>query len=225
MLLISFKDACDASVLDPNATVGVFYCDGHYANEAAVRARCPHARLYAITVFGQTGKDVFACDCETGDLTVAQAETWVVEQLRLGVSPVCVYACRDRWLNQGLLAGLAKYDDQIRRWDADYDGVAAVPTWADAEQYADGTADLDVARSDFFAAATPAPAPVHWWSAELQVSVPAGSTGTLHFHGSVNLEDGGWTAAGLPGVPHWLGPGGGHWRIRGLQLDAPPLGS
>ncbi|MGP0047848.1 MAG: hypothetical protein ACLPZR_03225, partial [Solirubrobacteraceae bacterium] len=93
---------------------------------------------------------------------------------------------------------------------------------------AQANADLSVTLDAWMAKAAPAPAPakppVHWWSAELQVSVPAGSSGTLHFHGSVNLEDGEWDAKGLPGVPHWSGPGGGDWRIKGIELDAKPLG-
>jgi hypothetical protein len=224
MLLINFRDAVDASVLNPDATDAVFYCDGPCENRDAVAARCPHARLFAITTLGATGHGIFACDSETGDLTVAQTENWVAVQHALGVHPIVPYANQDRWLNLGLLAALAKYGDSIERWDADYDGIAAVPSWASAKQYATGDVDLDVARADFFTGAEPVPPAVHQWSAELQVSVPEGSSGTLRFHGALVLKDGEWTAGGLPGVVKWSGPGGGQWRIRGLELDSPPLG-
>jgi hypothetical protein len=223
-LLINFKDAVDASALDPAATVAVFYCDGRWPNRVQVAARCPHAKLYAITVLGATGHGIFACDSETGDLPIAQTESWVAEQVAAGVKPIVVYANQDRWLNLGLLAALAKYGDRIERWDADYDGVAAVPSWASAKQYVDGTADLNVARVDFFTGAQPAPPAVHQWSAEIQVAVPEGSTGVLRFHGELVLKTGKWAVAGLPGVVHWSGPGGGQWRSRGIELDAPPLG-
>jgi hypothetical protein len=222
-LLIDFKDAVDASVLDPNATIGIFYCDGRWPNRAAVAARCPHAKLYAITVEGATGHGIFACDSETGDLTVWQTESWVAEQVALGVHPIVVYANQDRWLNLGLLAALAHYGDRIERWDADYDGIAAVPSWASAKQYMDGSVDLDVALADFFTGAQPPPA-VQQWSAELQVSIPEGSTGVLRFHGTLTLKDGEWGVGGLPGLVHFTGPGGGQWRIKGIELDSPPLG-
>jgi len=82
-LLISFKDAVNASVLDPAATSAVYYCDGTYENEADVHAHCPHAKLYAITTRGATGPNVFACDSETYDLTIEQTEAWVAAQIRL----------------------------------------------------------------------------------------------------------------------------------------------
>lgn len=156
-LLISFKDAVNAAVLDPAATVAVFYCDGRYENRASVAARCPHAKLYAITVRGATGPGIFACDSETGDLTIAQTVDWVAEQTRLAVYPIVAYADEDRWVNLGLLAALAKYGDRIERWDADYDGSPVLPSWASAKQFMSTDVDLDSARADFFTGATPAP--------------------------------------------------------------------
>lgn len=170
-LLISFKDAVNANGLDQNATDAVYYCDGLYANEAAVRARCPRARLHAITVRGATGKGIFALDSENGDIDTGakvdfpETETWVSEQIKLGVEPIVVYANQDRWLNLGLLAALGKLlqrlgqpQDRIERWDADYDGVATVPPWASAKQYMDGNVDLNVALAGFFDG-PPKPAP------------------------------------------------------------------
>lgn len=153
--LINFQDAVDASVLDPNATHAVYYMDGHFQNEQAVRARCPHAKLYAITVRGATGHGVFACDSETGDLDIPQTEQWVATQVSLGVFPTVVYANRDRWLNLGLLNALAKYGHHIERWDADFDGNPIVPLWADAKQYRSTNVDSNVALANFFDAPPP----------------------------------------------------------------------
>ena len=220
MLLINFKDAVNASVLDPGATHAVFYCDGAFENEAAVRARCPHAKLYAITTQGRTGHGIFACDSETGDLTIAQTEAWTAEQVRLGVSPVVVYANQDRWLNLGLLNALAHYGNRIERWDADFDGVAAVPSWASAKQYATGSVDLDVAVADFFGDAPPVPPP----------NTPHG---TAHFSGTRDLVTGEWTIHGTPGLCHFadkewasaeIQSNNGEWRIKPMPFNAPPLG-
>jgi hypothetical protein len=160
-LLINFKDAVDASVLDPAATAAVYYYDGPYANRTAAAERCPHAKLYGITVRGATGPQVFACDSETGDLTIAETIAWVGQQVVRDVWPIVVYANQDRWLNLGLLDALAHYGDRIERWDADYDGSTAIPSWASAKQYATGSVDLDVARASFFTRPPP-PDPMHY---------------------------------------------------------------
>lgn len=148
--LIDFEDAVTAANLDPNQKHAVYYMDGHFANHDTVAAQCPHAKLYGITVTGLTGPDVFACDCEAGDLSVASAVTWVAEQVRLNVRLIVVYASLDTWLNQGLKAQLAPYGHRIRRWVAHFDDVRQIEDWADAEQYATGSIDRDVALANFF---------------------------------------------------------------------------
>lgn len=155
--VIDFKDAVNPAALDPNARYAVFYIDGAFANEAAVRARCPHAKLFAITTQGRTGRGIFACDSELGDLTVAQTEAWVAEQIRLGVELIAVYANLDRWLHQGLRAALSKYGSRIKRWVADWNGNPnSLPWWADADQYDSlPDVDLDAARATFFAGVKP----------------------------------------------------------------------
>jgi hypothetical protein len=228
--LISFKDAVNAAALDPNAKVAVFYADGLYANRAEVAARCPHAALYGITVHGLTGPGIFACDCEAGDLTVGQAESWVAEQVLLDVRLICVYASLDTWERQGLLAALHKYGKRIKRWVADWNGDPhSMPGWADADQYTSlPNVDLDVARADFFKDTQPAPL------------IPRGAA---HFAGTFSLNHGIWDVHGTPwpgvhfGPQHapevWdsaelqvcrQGPRRGQWRIRGIPADSKPLG-
>lgn len=180
--LINFEDAVTASNLNPAQRFAVYYADGHYANQKAVRARCPHAALYAITVLGLTGKGIFACDCEEGDMTVAQTVAWVGKQIALNVELVCVYANLDRWTNQGLLTALSHHGSRIKRWVADYTNVPAIPAWADAEQFATGSVDKDVALANFFKAATPVkPVP--------KPPAPKANTGTVRFTGSLNLAN------------------------------------
>lgn len=217
MTLISFEDAVTARNLNPDQRYAVFYIDGRFANRAAVAARCPHAKLFGITVFGRIGRDVFACDCEQGDLTVAQAAAWTAAQVRLGVPLICVYASLDVWLHGGLLDALARYGHRIRRWVADYNGRPSIPAWADADQFADpGPVDRDVALENFFTG-VPLPEPK--------------PHGHARFEGTVDLASGKvLSVRGLPGVSvHFAGPerwvdvavqvqagreGGGRWRVR-----------
>jgi hypothetical protein len=228
--LISFQDAVTASNLDPSQKFAVYYADGRYANRTAVAQRCPHAKLFGITVGGLTGKTIFACDSETGDLTVPSTIRWVESQIALRVPLICVYANSNRWLNEGLLADVQalerKHGVHVKKWVADFDNVPVIPAWADAKQFADpGPIDRNVALADFFGPLLPKPEPaVHWYSAEVQISVPANSSGTARFHGTVDLKNGTWTVGGLPGVVHWSGPGGGKWRVKGMPLDSEPLG-
>lgn len=222
MTLIDFEDAVDASHLDPNATHAVYYADGAFANRAAVAARCPHAKLYAITVHGLTGPGIFACDSETGDLTVPETEAWVAEQVRLGVRLICVYANLNRWLNEGLKAALDKYGHRIRRWVADWNNVPQIPSWADADQFfSDASVDKDVAVATFFGDDQPA---------------PAGPTGKANAAVQIDFHTWRWIVHKLPGTFRGAPPGRwasaevqinvdtGEWRIRQMPFNAKPLG-
>lgn len=150
MTVISFDDAVTAGNL-PGQRYSVYYADGRYANETAVRAREPQGKLYGITVHGLTGPKIAICDCESGDMSVAEAVAWVAEQVRLNVALIIVYASQDTWVNGALWDALAKYGARIKRWQAHYDGVAQVPAGFDAKQYADpGPVDHNVALPSFF---------------------------------------------------------------------------
>ena len=223
--MIYFDDSTNAGNL-PDQEYGVYYVDGLYANEAKVRARLPKAKLYGITVFGKTGKDIFACDCEKGDMTIDKAASWVEEQIRLGVDLIAVYADLSTW-NTGLREKLAVHGNRIKRWVADYDGVKEVPAGFDAKQYQGGVTqkvDSNVANPDFF---TPYKPPV------------VKPSGVARFSGTVDLANGVWTIKGELGTDvHFTGPrkaysaevqvdagtGGGEWRIKGLPANAKPLG-
>jgi hypothetical protein len=162
--LINFQDAVTGANLDPTQTHAVYYGDGPFANKAAVAKQCPHAKLFAITVTGGlTGVGVFAIDSEAGDVPVDHTLAWLETQIKLGVHkvhPICAYANENRWLNEGLLVGVQalerKYGVEIEKWDAHYDGIATLPSWASAKQYANpGPIDRNVALANFFGDAKP----------------------------------------------------------------------
>lgn len=222
MSYLTLFDAVTADNLPAGAVHVCFYTDGTYANEAAVKARCPHATYLSITVKGGVAD---CCDCEQGDLTPAQAEAWVQARLKEGAFRPVVYASQDTWENQGLLKGLAAYGSKIRRWVAAYPGTGAnVPSGYDAHQFSDGNYDTSVCLSNFFDG-PPKPLPiVRNASVEVQVSVPEGTTGKLNVLLTYDAARGDWTHHEVPGLPHWSGPGGGAWRTRPLDWDAPPLG-
>src|SRR5580704_5917847 len=110
MTLLTLYDAVTAANLPADAKYAAFYVDGKFANEAAVKARCPHATYLSITVRGGIAD---CCDCETGDLTVLQAEAWVASRLAAGAYRPVVYASADTWTNGGLRDALAKYGVRI----------------------------------------------------------------------------------------------------------------
>jgi hypothetical protein len=213
-MTFQFQDAVTAKNLNPNQTHAVYYADGLFANRAAVKARCPKAVLYGITVHGLTGPSVAICDCEKGDLTPAQAVTWVAEQVRLNVPLIIVYADESTWTN-GLQASLSHYGRRIKRWVAHFDNVASIPPGFDCKQYSDpGPVDNNIALNDFFVPFAPKPDVPH---------------GKAHFMGTVDVATGKILGVhGLPGLGvHFTGPekwldvnvqlqvgknGGGRWR-------------
>lgn len=127
-------DSVTASALPTNAALVACYINGPYANEAAVRARCPHATVVRISVRASTN-DGHVCDCEAGDLTPAQAVAWVVMRRKAGADPT-VYCNASTWPTVQAAfrnAGVA----QPHYWIAHYDGSTTIPAGAVAKQYQD----------------------------------------------------------------------------------------
>lgn len=190
MGIITFFDSVDADALPQAQTHGLFYVDGKYANEAAVRHRLPHARLIGLTVAGNIAD---GCDCEHGDLTETQTVAWVAQRVKAGQRLVIVYASRATW-DGGLKVALAHHGNRIRRWVADYDGKALVPAGFDAHQYAGnvktriGTVDKNIASELLFEP----------WQ-------PPKPSGVAKFEGTVDLDTGQWTIRKLHGTATFHG--------------------
>lgn len=229
--LISFEDAVTASNLDPRQTHAVFYADGAYANRAAVAKACPHAKLYGITVRGQTGTGIFAADSETGDLTVPQTIAWVETQIHLGVKLICVYANESRFLSEGLLSRLEALEKQhgvkVRKWLAHYTGNPTLEfPWVDAEQYADpGPVDRNVALADFFGDAAPVPPKPHGkLKATLELDLATMQWDLTPVGSATGVQ---WRDEKFAAVEVQVGTGGkiaGKWRKAPLPWNARPLG-
>lgn len=72
-------DSIDAASLPPGADAYLGYVNGHWPTYAALVAQFPAARILSLTVFPGARAD--GCDCETGDLTVAQVPGFVQQEL------------------------------------------------------------------------------------------------------------------------------------------------
>jgi hypothetical protein len=134
--LVLMYDAVTAGNVPSTAELVAGYVDGRYAWSPADWARfsCPHV---TITVEGRP--KAMVCDCETYDLTPAQAAEWARAETDSGRHPV-IYCSASRWAEVRALAPTL-----TGWWIADYDDVAVVPAGAIAKQYRDaGPYDLSV---------------------------------------------------------------------------------
>lgn len=146
---------------DAQAVAG--YVDGFYVSFPGLVQRFASS-AHCLSIAVHPDADAACCDCESGDLTVAQVAPWVDRQLSLGHWRPCVYASQDTFENQGLLQALAGYGDKIRRWVAAYPGTGQnVPGGYDAHQYVDHgpqgqNYDISICLDTFFPG-TPSPPP------------------------------------------------------------------
>jgi len=141
-----------------------YYDDGEPENEAAIKARFPHAQYVSITVIPNAGAGM--CDSENGDLPVPVTVQWIEQELTAGAYRPRAYANRSRWEDEGLLDDLARYGPTIRRAVADWDNVAELTLdWEDGKQFervgVDGY-DKWICADDFFQNVAPVPAPPPW---------------------------------------------------------------
>jgi hypothetical protein len=135
-----------AGNIPANAQLVAGYIDSvHYTWSAANWARFPAAVKVQISTTGTNAGQV--CDCETGDLTAAQAVSWVKTRRASGADPT-VYCSASSW--PGVQAAFSSAGvAQPHYWIAHYDGVQSLPTLngitAVAKQYADpGPYDLSI---------------------------------------------------------------------------------
>lgn len=134
-------DSTNVADIPADATMVAGYVDGKWATFPALAARFPHAVRVSITVFGWdgTGKHVPAdvCDCESGDLTAAQAARWAREETQAGRQPT-IYCSLSAW-STVKAAVAAVGAGPVSYWIADYDGSAVIPAGAVAKQYRSDT--------------------------------------------------------------------------------------
>lgn len=146
-------DSVNVRAIPAGAKAVAGYVDGHWPTYSALLARhYPRAHCLSITVLGGRA----AClDFEQGDVyRVSEAVQWVRRELQHGTWRPCVYANRSTW-DGPLRAALRPFGSRIRRWVADYDGVAEVPDGFDAKQFTDhgpNGCDVSICLPDFFPA-------------------------------------------------------------------------
>jgi len=173
-------DSTDANELPSGLEFYCYYTAGIYANEAAVRKNFPRKLYVGITAIpgNITGADVI--DMESGAWTAEQVRAYLPKMEPPNLNLPGIYCSAD---NVGKLEGIPR--NLYYLFQADWDGITAVPRGADLAQYADkGSYDLDVAYAYVFRK------PV--------VAFPAHQTGVVHSTttgGSANVitDDGGRT--------------------------------
>jgi hypothetical protein len=183
--LITFYDAVTVENIPAAATHVAYYVDGTFANGDAMRQRFPKATMLSITVEGSVAD---ACDCETGDMTVATAAAWAHARVAAGQYRPIVYANLNTWADLGLMNALAPLGDKVRRWLAEWNNVADIPAGYDAHQYATGSVDTNVAYPEFFATAPAHPKPK-----------PTRNTGIAKAELQYDFATGKWEIHGIPG--------------------------
>lgn len=151
-------DSVTAARLPADARLVGAYVDGHYANVAAVRARCPRATVVTITVLGTAGANV--ADCEPGDLTPASAADWAAREIAAGRKPT-IYCNLSTW--PSVQTEVAKRRITVSYWIAHYDGKAEMIPGAVAKQYQERTdQNLDYSiAADYWPGVDPPPAKPH----------------------------------------------------------------
>jgi hypothetical protein len=211
--LIQFFDDVTVANIPANATHVAYYMDGDFENEQEMKARFPQAQMLSITT---RGGDAVAdsCDCEKGDMSVAQTEAWVLKRLNAGAYHPRPYASEDTWDNQGLLAALAKFADKILRWEAAFPGIGAkVRAGFAAHQYATGALDTNVCLPHFFDKAPPKPAHDTGIAvAQIKINTATGAPHIHHMPGTVKFA-GDKHAYEFHGSLKG-GNGGGTWSIK-----------
>lgn len=242
-------DDVTLGLIPADATLVCFYLDGRFKMaRAKVQAQFPHAQLIAISCMapGVEGADFY--DCEAGDLTPAQLAAAVQREIDSGRrsatdNPPGGYASVSTWPAIVLeLAKLGLTVAEIVIWTAHYTGVAHLcsPTTCRFPRFvwdAAGTQFTDRAdnRSLDESLVT-----ARWIRTDPNPPVEPHPSGVARFSGSVDLATGVWEVHGMPALGvEFAGPagqmsaeiqvqrghGGGQWRIQGIPLDSPPLGS
>ena len=126
-------DAVTADNLPADADYAFYYMDGAFRNESAVRARCPHAILFSITVLGDLRADI--ADCEPGCMSPFQTVGWVGAKVRRGHKRPRIYADLATWGDQTFTDRIAKAAPSARRALALWDDDPAVPEGYAAKQF------------------------------------------------------------------------------------------
>jgi hypothetical protein len=135
------------------------YVDGAWPTFGSLTTWHPGKRYVAITVFGRPGIQVV--DCETGDLTPAQAAAWAKAEVNGGRRPTiyCNTSTQPAVVSELAALGLEFVRD-VDWWEAHYDNDPTLTPGSAAKQY-QSTDAYDVSSTDgkWPDSLAPAPAP------------------------------------------------------------------
>jgi hypothetical protein len=161
MATVWMYDAVNASNIPKSAQIVAGYVDGRYANYGQIVSEFPSALHVSITVLGTAGARV--ADCETGDLTPAQAAAWAHEEIRAGRRPT-IYSNESSHgdIANALAAEGLAFQKDVDWWAAGYTNSPYLAPGSVATQWKGGmTAPYDVSDTNgvWPGAVTPPPSP------------------------------------------------------------------
>ncbi len=196
-MTIAMPDSIYPDNLPPGYSAYLGYTDGDWPTAPVLREKFPGAHILALTVNGSTAAD--GSDCETGDLTAAQAAGYSKQRLAAGAWRPVTYASISR-MPQVLdeLGQLGIPRARVRLLSAHYDAgqhicgpdtckYPGITTAMDGTQWTDvftgvgaRAIDMSVLDDSFFAGTTP-PSAANWEDSLLATiaTIKKGSTGQV----------------------------------------------
>jgi hypothetical protein len=124
-------DTIEPSLIPPNPEAVAGYVGGNWPTFNELVTKFPKAKHLSIAV--NSAEDAECLDVEAGDASPADVPAWVHRQEARDQRYPVIYASLSTWPQIEAVVGRL----QIRRWVADYDGIAEVPAGYNAKQYTD----------------------------------------------------------------------------------------
>lgn len=186
-------DAVTAKNMPLTGQFYLYYVDGIYANEAAVKAHAPGKRYVPCTIGHTAAAKGMILDVETGDATPADAKVWC-ENYPGSNTDLTIYCNSSTWASvKAALAGLSTQPNYIV---AEYDGIGVIPAGAIGKQYKTGAYDTSVIAA-YWPGVDPAP------STTPAKTTPPVTTTQPGYSGAPKLPD--WTLyqAQIDTLPDW----------------------
>lgn len=147
---VTMYDSVDVNAVPSGAKAIAGYVGGFWPTYSGLVARFPNALHLSIAVNASEDADIL--DVENGDATPSQVPVWVRRQLARGLKRPGVYASLSAWPEIDQVMRSVGMDPQsIKRWAAQWTGVAHIPAGFLACQWTDhgpNGENIDISLAD-----------------------------------------------------------------------------